>query len=78
LVPTMRSRDILLQAKGDHLDRVHSDQMVPEMIRQGGWSGRTKALRRTRVTKLGSKGPSNYNSNEIAVEAVRQWTSGPI
>jgi hypothetical protein len=35
LVPTMHSRDILLQAKGDHLDRVHSDQMVLEMIRRG-------------------------------------------
>jgi hypothetical protein len=34
-VPTMHSRGILLQAKGDHLDRVHSDQMVLEMIRQG-------------------------------------------
>jgi hypothetical protein len=34
-VPTMHSRDILLQAKGDHLDRVHSDQMVLEMIRRG-------------------------------------------
>jgi hypothetical protein len=34
-VTTMRSRDILLQAKGDHLDRVRSDQMVLEMIRQG-------------------------------------------
>ncbi len=34
-VPTMHSRDILLQAKGDHLDRVRSDQMVLEMIRRG-------------------------------------------
>ncbi len=34
-VPTMRSRDILLQANGDHLDRVHSYQMVLEMIRRG-------------------------------------------
>jgi hypothetical protein len=34
-VPTMHSRDILFQAKGDHLDRVHSDQMVLEMIRLG-------------------------------------------
>jgi hypothetical protein len=32
-VPTMRSRDILLQAKGDHLGQVHSGQMVLEMIR---------------------------------------------
>jgi hypothetical protein len=31
-VPTMRSRDILLQAKGDHPGRIHSDQMVLEMI----------------------------------------------
>ncbi len=34
-VPTMRSRDILQQDKGDHLDQVHSDQMVLEMIRWG-------------------------------------------
>ncbi len=34
-VPTMHSRDILLQAKGDHLDQVHLDQIVLEMIRQG-------------------------------------------
>jgi hypothetical protein len=31
----MHSRDILGKAKGDHLDRAHSDQMVLEMIRQG-------------------------------------------
>jgi hypothetical protein len=31
----MRSRDILRNAKGDHVDQVHSDQMVLEMIRQG-------------------------------------------
>jgi hypothetical protein len=34
-VPTMPSRDILLQATGDHLGRVHSDQMVLKMIRWG-------------------------------------------
>ncbi len=33
-VTSMRSRDFLLQAKGDHLGRVHSDQTVLEMIRQ--------------------------------------------
>ncbi len=31
----MRSRDILRKAKGDHLDRVNSDQMVLEINRQG-------------------------------------------
>jgi hypothetical protein len=34
LVPTMRSRDILFQAKGHHLGRVYSDQMALEMIKQ--------------------------------------------
>jgi hypothetical protein len=31
----MHSRDILHKAKGGHLDQVHSDQMVLEMIRRG-------------------------------------------
>jgi hypothetical protein len=48
-VPTMRSKDILLQAKGDHLGQVHSDQMVLEMIRGGGWSCRAVAQRRPRA-----------------------------
>jgi hypothetical protein len=34
-VPTMCSRDILLQVKGHQLGRVHSDQMVLERIRPG-------------------------------------------
>jgi hypothetical protein len=34
-VPTMCSKYILHQAKGDHLDRVHTDQMVLKMIRRG-------------------------------------------
>jgi hypothetical protein len=42
-VPTMHSRDILLQAKGDHLDRDYPDHMVIEMISRGGWSGRAVA-----------------------------------
>jgi hypothetical protein len=32
--PTGRSRDILHKANGDHLDRVHTDQKVLEVI---GW-----------------------------------------
>ncbi len=34
-VPTMPSREILLQAKGDHLGQVYSDQMVLQMKRRG-------------------------------------------
>jgi hypothetical protein len=30
--PAMQSRDILRKAKGNHLDQVHSDQKVLEMI----------------------------------------------
>ncbi len=32
---TMHSKDILRKAKGDHLDRVHSDQIVLQTIRWG-------------------------------------------
>jgi hypothetical protein len=32
--PTMHPRDILRKAKGDHLDRVHSDHTVLELIRR--------------------------------------------
>jgi hypothetical protein len=33
--PTMHSRKILRKAKGDHLDCIHSDQMVLEIISRG-------------------------------------------
>jgi hypothetical protein len=36
--PSMHSKDKLRKAKGDHLDRVHSDQMVLKMTGRGGWS----------------------------------------
>ncbi len=75
-VPTMHSRDILLQATGDLLDQVHSDQMVLEMIRRGSWSGRAAAQRRPRVSKLRAKGLSDYHSNEIAAEADRREARG--
>jgi hypothetical protein len=76
-VPTMHPRDILLKAKGDHLDQVHSDQMVLVMIRRGRLSGRAAAQQRPRVSKLRAKGLSDYHSNEIAVEAARQEARGP-
>jgi hypothetical protein len=45
--------------------------MVLKMIRGGGgWSGRAVAQQRPRVSKLGLKGPSDYYSNERAVEAA--------
>jgi hypothetical protein len=57
----MYSRDILL----------HSDQMVLEMIRGGGWSDRAIVQRRPRVSKLGLKRLSDYYFSEIEVEAAR-------
>jgi hypothetical protein len=53
--------------------------MVLEMIGGGGgWSGKAVAQQRSRVSKLGLKGLSNYYSNEIAVEATRRGTVGRI
>jgi hypothetical protein len=72
----MRSRDILQQANGDHLNRVHSDQMVLEMIRRGRLVRYSHSSAEARVSKLGLKGPSNYHSNEIAVEAARREGGG--
>jgi hypothetical protein len=63
-VPSTYSRDILHQAKGDHLDQVHSDQMVLKMI--------SRSSVKAKVSKIGLKGPSGYHSSEIAVEAVKQ------
>ncbi len=42
-----------------------------------GWSGRAVAQRRPRVSKLGLKEPSDYHSNEIAVEAARRGAVRP-
>ncbi len=54
-VLTGRSRDMLLQAKGDPRDRVHSDQMVLAMIRRGRLVRQSIAQRRPRVSKLEAK-----------------------
>ncbi len=51
-------------SQGDHLDRVHSDQIVFEMIRQGRLVRKSKAQRRPRVSKLRAKGLSNFYSSE--------------
>jgi hypothetical protein len=42
-----------------------------------GWTGRAISQRRLRVSKLELKGLSDYHSNETAVQAARQETSGP-
>ncbi len=49
-VPTMHSKDILLQAKWGSSWRVHSDQMVLEMIRWGRLVGRAVAQWRVEGT----------------------------
>jgi hypothetical protein len=46
------------------------------MIRRGRLFGRAVAQRRPRVSKLGLKGPFDYYSNEMAVEAARRGASG--
>jgi hypothetical protein len=54
--PTMCSRDFLQQAKGDLLDRVHSVQMVLEMIRQGRLVQRTRSSAEAKSLKTRVKG----------------------
>jgi hypothetical protein len=59
----MHSRDILLKAKGDHLDLVHTDQKVLEMIRQG----------RPRVSKLTQEDcQARGHSEQMVLVIVRQ------
>jgi hypothetical protein len=72
-VPIMLSRNILWQTL------IESTQIrwFSRWSGWGGWSGRAVALQRPRVSKLGLKGPSNYHSNEMAVEAARWGASGP-
>jgi hypothetical protein len=66
-VPTMHSGDILQQAKGDHLGRVHSDHMILEMIRQGRlFLQSCIAQWRPRVSKLALK---------RTVRLLLQWNS---
>jgi hypothetical protein len=75
-VPTMRSRDILHQAKRESswLSPLRSDGSQDY---GGGWSGRAVAQQRPRVLQLVLKGPSDHHSNETAVEAARWGASGP-
>ncbi len=50
--------------QGDHLDQVHSDHMVLEMIRQGRLVQKSKAQQRPRVSKLRAKGLSGCHPSE--------------
>jgi hypothetical protein len=73
----MRSTDILIQAKGDLLGRVHSDQMVLETIRWGKLAQKCQGSAEPKSLQLGLKGPSDYHFNDIAVKAARQAARGP-
>jgi hypothetical protein len=72
----MRSKDILLQAKGNHLGRVHSDQMVLQMIRWRSLVQKGHSSAEAKSSKLGLKELSDYYFSEIAVEAARREASG--
>ncbi len=54
--PTGCSRDILHKAKGDYLDRVHTDQKVLEVIRRG----RLVLVIRGQESQNQLKGPSGW------------------
>ncbi len=61
-------------SQGDHWDRVHSDQMVLAMIRQGRLVRWSKAQRRPRVSKLRAKGLSGCHPSG---QQLRQPDGGP-
>ncbi len=63
-------------SQGDHLDQVHSDQMVLEMIRwgRGGWSSRAKLSGGPIVSKLRAKGLSGCHPSG---QQLRQPDGGP-
>ncbi len=44
-------KGIFMQAKGDYLNWVHSDQIVLEIVRRGGWAA-------LMVAKSNARGPS--------------------
>jgi hypothetical protein len=60
-------------SQGDHLDQVHSDQIVLEMIRRGRLVRLSKAQQRPRVSKLRAKGLSGCHSSE---QQLRQPDGG--
>jgi hypothetical protein len=75
--PTMCSRDILQQAKGDHLDRVHSVQMVLKMIRQGRLVQRTRSSAEAKSLKTRVKGtvrlPRQLDSSRGSQTGGQGW-----
>jgi hypothetical protein len=71
--PIRRSRGILHKAKGDHLDRVHSDQKVLEMIRHGGWS----LLSEAKSLKTRSRDYQDCVHSDQMVLVMARLKSGP-
>jgi hypothetical protein len=75
-VPTMHSRDIVLQARGIILVESAQIRWFSRWSGGAGWSSRAVAQQRLRVSKLGLKGPSDYHSNEIAAKAASREARG--
>ncbi len=67
-------------AKGWGITLIESTQirLFSRWSGEGGWSDRAIAQQRSRISKLGLKGSSEYHSNEIAVEAARRRARGLI
>ncbi len=70
----MHSRDILHKAKGDHLDRVHSNQVVLEINR--GEAG--PCYRRPRVSKLTQRKLSGFSSLDQMVPVIPRKRLVPV
>ncbi len=61
---------------GDHVDRVHSDQMVLEMIRWGGWPSRAIAQQRPRKSQ--NQGYRDRLTTTPTRQQSRQPDGGPM
>jgi hypothetical protein len=80
----MHSRVILPNAKRDHLDRVHSDQMILETLRPGRlvlfyWRPRVSKLTQKRLSGLTPlRSDGSCNSQTEAGPCERRLTQGYI
>jgi hypothetical protein len=66
-----RTKETLLQAKGNCSDRVHSDQMVIRTVRRKGWTSREAAEgAQTKLTQGGHQ--AQVHSDETVLVMARQ------
>ncbi len=69
----LHSRDILHEVKGDHIDQVHSDHKVPEMIR---WVRLVLVIGGLESQTGSGDQQAQVHSDQIVLMMAR-WEAGP-